>query len=78
MLTEIAISGRADHLRGLKENVIMGRLVPTGTLSITAKSRARARMWWKRRRQPRGTTGRGGRYTPAATRKAPAKNRWLE
>ena len=25
------ISGKVDHLRGLKENVIMGRLIPAGT-----------------------------------------------
>jgi DNA-directed RNA polymerase subunit beta' len=31
VLTEAAISGKTDHLRGLKENVIMGRLVPAGT-----------------------------------------------
>ena len=31
VLTEAAISGKVDHLRGLKENVIMGRLVPAGT-----------------------------------------------
>ena len=31
MLTEAAISGRVDYLRGLKENVIMGRLIPAGT-----------------------------------------------
>ena len=31
MLTEAAISGRVDHLRGLKENVIMGRLISAGT-----------------------------------------------
>ncbi len=31
MLTEAAISGKVDHLRGLKENVIMGRLIPAGT-----------------------------------------------
>ncbi|MCC7430735.1 DNA-directed RNA polymerase subunit beta' [bacterium] len=31
VLTEAAIEGRIDHLRGLKENVIMGRLVPAGT-----------------------------------------------
>ncbi len=31
VLTEAAISGRIDHLRGLKENVIMGRLIPAGT-----------------------------------------------
>ena len=31
MLTEAAINGRVDYLRGLKENVIMGRLIPAGT-----------------------------------------------
>src|ERR671919_2635162 len=31
VLTEAAISGRIDYLRGLKENVIMGRLIPAGT-----------------------------------------------
>jgi DNA-directed RNA polymerase subunit beta' len=31
VLTEAAISGKVDHLRGLKENVIMGRLIPAGT-----------------------------------------------
>lgn len=31
VLTEAAVNGRADQLRGLKENVIVGRLVPAGT-----------------------------------------------
>ncbi|HEX7622050.1 MAG TPA: DNA-directed RNA polymerase subunit beta', partial [Anaeromyxobacteraceae bacterium] len=31
VLTEAAISGKTDQLRGLKENVIMGRLIPAGT-----------------------------------------------
>ncbi len=31
VLTEAAINGKIDYLRGLKENVIMGRLVPAGT-----------------------------------------------
>ena len=31
VLTEASISSRVDYLRGLKENVIMGRLVPAGT-----------------------------------------------
>ncbi|MCM2333626.1 MAG: DNA-directed RNA polymerase subunit beta', partial [Anaeromyxobacteraceae bacterium] len=31
VLTEAAISGKVDNLRGLKENVIMGRLIPAGT-----------------------------------------------
>ncbi|MCH9650289.1 MAG: DNA-directed RNA polymerase subunit beta' [Deltaproteobacteria bacterium] len=31
VLTEAAISGKVDYLRGLKENVIVGRLIPAGT-----------------------------------------------
>jgi DNA-directed RNA polymerase subunit beta' len=31
VLTEASISGKVDRLRGLKENVIMGRLIPAGT-----------------------------------------------
>jgi DNA-directed RNA polymerase subunit beta' len=31
VLTEASISGKIDHLRGLKENVTMGRLIPAGT-----------------------------------------------
>ena len=31
VLTEAAIQGKIDWLRGLKENVIIGRLIPTGT-----------------------------------------------
>lgn len=31
VLTEAAVMSRVDHLRGLKENVIVGRLIPAGT-----------------------------------------------
>jgi DNA-directed RNA polymerase subunit beta' len=31
VLTEAAIMGKVDHLKGLKENIIMGRLIPAGT-----------------------------------------------
>ncbi|HYX71116.1 MAG TPA: DNA-directed RNA polymerase subunit beta', partial [Terriglobales bacterium] len=31
VLTEASINGMVDHLRGLKENVIVGRLIPAGT-----------------------------------------------
>jgi len=31
VLTEAAVRGKIDYLRGLKENVIMGRLIPAGT-----------------------------------------------
>jgi len=31
VLTEAAVSGKRDNLRGLKENVVVGRLIPAGT-----------------------------------------------
>ena len=31
VLTEAAINGKVDHLLGLKENVIIGKLIPAGT-----------------------------------------------
>ena len=31
VLTEAAISGKADHLKGLKENIILGKIIPAGT-----------------------------------------------
>ena len=31
VLTEAAVTGKQDHLRGLKENVVVGRLIPAGT-----------------------------------------------
>lgn len=34
VLTEAAVEGKVDHLHGLKENVIVGRLVPAGTGSV--------------------------------------------
>ena len=34
VLISAAVSGRADHLRGLKENVIIGRKIPVGTGAI--------------------------------------------
>jgi DNA-directed RNA polymerase subunit beta' len=31
VLTQAAVAGKVDNLKGLKENVIMGRLIPAGT-----------------------------------------------
>ena len=42
VLTEAAVSGKSDPLSGLKENVIVGRLVPAGTGSIVNKLRMTA------------------------------------
>jgi DNA-directed RNA polymerase subunit beta' len=39
VLTEAAVSGRIDSLMGLKENVIVGRLIPAGTGSVIARLR---------------------------------------
>ncbi|MHB1567223.1 MAG: DNA-directed RNA polymerase subunit beta' [Acidiferrobacter sp.] len=43
VLTEAAISGKSDRLRGLKENVIVGRLIPAGTGLEHHKDRRRKR-----------------------------------
>ena len=42
VLTEAAVSGKSDPLSGLKENVIVGRLVPAGTGSVVNKLRVTA------------------------------------
>jgi DNA-directed RNA polymerase subunit beta' len=42
VLTEAAVRGTTDHLRGLKENVIVGRLIPAGTGMAYHSSRKRA------------------------------------
>ena len=39
MLTEAAVNGKADTLDGLKENVIVGRLIPAGTGAMMGKLR---------------------------------------
>ena len=41
VLTEAAVRGTTDHLRGLKENVIVGRLIPAGTGMAYHASRKR-------------------------------------
>ena len=33
-MTEAAVEGKVDDLRGLKENVIVGRLIPAGTGTV--------------------------------------------
>ena len=39
VLTEASVSGKVDRLEGLKENVIVGRLVPAGTGSVMNRLR---------------------------------------
>jgi DNA-directed RNA polymerase subunit beta' len=43
VLTEAAINGKLDRLRGLKENVIVGRLIPAGTGLAYHEERRRKR-----------------------------------
>ncbi|MGE0254210.1 MAG: DNA-directed RNA polymerase subunit beta' [Alphaproteobacteria bacterium] len=40
VLTEAAVNGKVDRLAGLKENVIVGRLIPAGTGNIMARMKA--------------------------------------
>jgi len=40
VLTEAAVSGKEDTLGGLKENVIVGRLIPAGTGSVMSRLKA--------------------------------------
>jgi len=41
VLTEASIAGKVDYLRGLKENVIMGRLIPAGTGKVFYEEKER-------------------------------------
>jgi DNA-directed RNA polymerase subunit beta' len=43
VLTEAAVTGKRDELRGLKENVIVGRLIPAGTGLVYHAERRRRR-----------------------------------
>src|ERR1700687_253592 len=42
VLTDAAVNGKVDPLEGLKENVIVGRLIPAGTGASMAKIRGGA------------------------------------
>ena len=43
VLTEASVTGKADFLRGLKENVVVGRLIPAGTGLTYHNQRRKAR-----------------------------------
>jgi DNA-directed RNA polymerase subunit beta' len=45
VLTEAAIMGKRDGLRGLKENVIVGRLIPGGTGLAFHRARKEKEVW---------------------------------
>ena len=83
MLTEAAINGKVDYLRGLKENVIMGRLVPAGTgmeyyrqVKIAGEDVVEEPVAEPASKPSPVTTRRRGCSTRAASPKIPAKNRW--
>ena len=52
MLTDAAVNGKVDTLEGLKENVIVGRLIPAGTGGMMTPLEAGRRA--SRRPDPRG------------------------
>jgi DNA-directed RNA polymerase subunit beta' len=51
VLTEAAIMGKRDGLRGLKENVIVGRLIPGGTGLAFHRARKKKEAWEAEERQ---------------------------
>ena len=52
VLTEAAVTGKRDYLRGLKENVVVGRLIPAGTGLTHHEERRRKREDAERLLQP--------------------------
>ena len=70
VLTEAAINGAKDHLIGLKENVIIGKLIPAGT-GAPANVAARKERERQRHSKPspaRRSTTSGRSTTPSSTR----------
>ena len=63
VLTEAAVSGRIDELIGLKENVIVGRLIPAGTGSVMNRLPA------DRRRARQAGHGEPGEGSPRPNRR---------
>ncbi|MCB2087016.1 MAG: hypothetical protein KDE07_11270, partial [Sphingomonadaceae bacterium] len=64
VLTQAAVEGKKDTLIGLKENVIVGRLIPAGTgagmnrMRVTASSRdAALRAAWKKQQDALAAAG---------------------
>ena len=72
MLTDAALEGKTDHLVGLKENVIIGKLIPASTgLASTARSRS------SRPRTLPGSTSRTSASRPSTrTRSSEATATW--
>jgi len=66
VLTEASVAGKVDRLRGLKENVIVGRLIPAGT-GLAYHDARRARAKDKGRARPGMVTGETASDAPTAT-----------
>jgi hypothetical protein len=59
VLTQAAVAGKIDYLKGLKENVIMGRLIPAGT----GLPQYRQMELWVEDLRGRGKSGKGTRFS---------------
>jgi hypothetical protein len=78
VLTEASMWGKVDTLRGLKENVIMGRLIPAGTgmakyHDIGIDQTRRSRPSWSRRWSASRRRSRRGSWLPAGRRGTASK-----
>ena len=65
VLTEAAINGKTDDLRGLKENVIMGRLIPAGTGLVGVQDAQRHHRRRAGRAALRASAGAAGSFSAA-------------
>ena len=75
VLTEAAVNGKADTLDGLKENVIVGRLIPAGTgamMSRAARDCGQARRADPGRAREGAAQGRGEHAAANSRRPLPA------
>ena len=71
VLTEAAVNGKADNLEGLKENVIVGSLIPAGTGALNSQIKAIAQrrdamILEQRRSETRSVVQPVGELPPAA------------
>ena len=71
VLTEAAVQGKVDPLEGLKENIIVGRLIPAGTGGTISRVRQvathRDELIVEERRRAAGSGGFGGGGGPRRT-----------
>ena len=75
MLTEAAVQGKVDDLIGLKENVIVGRLIPAGTGSVMNRIRGAGSASDRDRELPTSGRAAGRRLAGRRSRPEAARNR---